>query len=492
MNAKSQNSSVPLRILLDPPPTTLNPRASLDVTGQRINELLFRALIRLDADLTPQPDLAQSYEVLDSGKTWKFTIRQNQKDHEALLINPSKIRECLENYRLGTPASVFKNTLPHWIGTEATQDAVILRLNAPDPNLVRNLSLLRYFRTPQSTQPCSEPSSDSSLIGSGIYRAEKWDFSPDHPFQLIPVDLSSSQRKIELIFVDDDNTKALKLLRGEVDAIQVALSLTKTRWIEHHSDPQFKVLERPGVSTSYLAFNLKDPLLHRKEVRKAIALTIDREKIVRHKHLGFTEIAKSLLPPSVSEYLPSVFELNPSQAESLLDQAGFSRKKDRIRFQLHYKSTPVREGIETALMIKDMLSHIGIEVKIDVVEPAVFFSSIKKGNFQLYSSRWIGISDGSILFRSLHSRQNLNRIHYQDAEMDQILDSAVTELDSQRRKSLLHQAQTKIAQDLPYFPLWHWNVALILSSDLWQKNRDHFSAEKLSLSGSLEPLTHLR
>lgn len=492
INAKSQNPSAPLRILLDPPPTTLNPRASLDVTSQRINELLFRALIRLDSNLTPQPDLAQSYEVLDSGKTWKFTIRQNQKDHEDHPIDPSNIRQCLENYRIGSPASVFKNALPHWIATESTQDAVILRLDAPDPDLARNLSLLRYFRTPQSTQSCSEPRSDSTLIGSGTYRAKKWDFSPNHPFQLIPVDPSLSQRTIELIFVDDDNTKALKLLRGEVDAIQVALSLTKTRWIEHHSDPQFKVLERPGVSTSYLAFNFKDPLLHRKEVRKAIALSIDREKIVRHKHLGFTEIAKSLLPPGVPEHLPSEFELNPSRAESLLDQAGFPRKKDGIRFQLHYKSTPVREGIETALMIKDMLSHIGIQVMIDVVEPAVFFASIKKGNFQLYSSRWIGISDGSILFRSLHSGQNLNRIHYQDPEMDQILDSAITELDSQRRKTLLYQAQTKIAEDLPYFPLWHWNVALILNSDLWLKNSDHFSAEKLSLSGSLEPLTHLR
>lgn len=488
----SHSSPPPFRILLDPPPINLNPRASLDATSQRINELLFRALTRLDSNLVPLPDLASKWEVLDDGKTWKFPILKNQKDQSNQVIDSEKMRQCLENYRIGSPTSVFRTALPHWISTETLNDSVIIRLKAPDPYLPRNLSLLRYFRTSESSTPCSEPLTQSSLIGSGNFKAETWDFSPQNHFILTPSNPSSSLRKLELVFNQDDDTKALKLLRGEVDAIQNSISLSKTRWIEHKAPEQFKVLERPGVSVSYLAFNFNDPLLSRKEVRKAIALSIDRESIVRNKHLGFTHVASSLLSPLLPESSSTAFEYNPNYAETLLDQAGFPRGKEGIRFQLRYKSTPAKEGIETAFMLQDMLGKVGIKIWIDVVEPAVFFASIKKGHFQLYSSRWIGVADGSILYNSIRSGQHLNRIHYLNSEIDQLLDSAVSTTNTHQRILLMKQIQILIAEDLPYFPLWYWDIGLILRKEIWEKNRNSFSGESLSLSGSLEPLTHLR
>lgn len=482
----------PLRILLDPPPTSLNPRASLDATSQRINELIFRALTRLDRNLVPLPDLASSWEVLENGKVWKFPIQRNQKDHSNQVIDAEKMRQCLESYRIGSPASVFRTALPHWISTETLNDSVVIRLKAPDPYLPRNLSLLRYFRTSESSTPCSEPSTDSSLIGSGNFKAEHWDFSPQNHFNLIPADPSTLHRRLEIIFNQDDDTKALKLLRGEVDAIQNSLSLSKTRWIERKAPEQFEVLGRHGVSVSYLAFNFKDPLLSRKEIRKAIALSIDRESIVRNKHLGFTHVAGSLLSPLLPESSSTPFEYNPPHAESLLDQAGLPRGKNGVRFQLRYKSTPVKEGIETAFMIQDMLGKVGIKIWIDVVEPAVFFASIKRGHFQLYSSRWIGVADGSILYHSIRSGQHLNRNSYQNAEIDQLLDSAVSTANTHQRILLMKQIQTLMAEDLPYFPLWFWDIGLILRKEIWERNRNSFSGESLSLSGSLEPLTHLR
>lgn len=481
----------PLRILMDQTPATLNPRATLDASSQRINVLLFRALTRLDSRLVPQPDLAESWEALDSGRVWKFRIRKDLKDHSGTPIGPDQIRQCLENYRNGQPASPLIGGFPGWVETQSDLESVTLRLDNPNPYLHRNASLLRYFRTQGAVTPCSEPKVDESVIGSGDYRAEPWTLFPEDRLRLVSMGSGKpgepSKRGIDLFFVQDDNTKALKLLRGEIDATQNSISLTKARWIESEYGHRFDILQRDGIAVSYLAFNLRDPLLSRLPVRQAITLGIDRERIIRNKLFGFGSRADSFLSPHLPESHTMVFPYDPKKAEALLDAAGLRRTTKGTRFAIRYKSTPAREGIETALMFQDMLGKIGIELIIDVVEPAVFFASIRKGAFQMFSSRWLGVADGSILYSTLHTGQPLNRVGYSKPEMDRLLDQALSEPSLEKRLPLLREVQIKMAEDIPYFPLWFWSTALIL-----KKGWKGLNPEDLSLSGAIDPLTRLQ
>lgn len=474
-----------LRILLPLPPVTLNPRLTIDATGQRLNALMFRGLTRLDADLRPQPDLADRWETQRSGKIWNFRIREGLKDHAELPITPQKVAECLENYRVGNPPSIMRASFPFWKTTAVRGSWVSLELEKPSPFMDRDVSLLRYFTLEGIRSPCSNPENSHVVIGSGPFKPEKWELAPESSLTLLPA--SPGELPIRFLFVQDENTKALKMLRGEVDVMQNALALTKTRWLQQAYPDRIRVLQREGVPVSYMAFNLRDPILGKREVRQAIAESIDREKIVREKLMGFCTLAGSLLSPRLPESLPFSIPHNPAHAEHLLDLAGYPRKKDGLRLSLHYKSTPVREGYELAIMFQEMLKKIGIKLIIDIVEPAVFTHSIKKGLFQLYSSRWVGIADSSILFRTLRSGEPDNRVRYTDSEMDQILDQAITESDLSKRIPMVRAVQTKMSQDLPYFPLWYWNTALIIQKDL-----RGLEAHEISLSGGLEPLTRLR
>jgi peptide/nickel transport system substrate-binding protein len=288
--------------------------------------------------------------------------------------------------------------------------------------------------------------------------------------------------------VPDDNARALKLLRGEVDVTQSSLSLTKERWIQREHAGQFDILEREGTNVSYLAFNLRDKLLARREVRQAISEAIDREGIVRDKLQGMGRVASSLLSPKLPECLPQDFKYDPAHAERLLDATGLPRRggPKGTRFELRYRTNTTREFIETGLMIQEQLGRIGIKVVLDVVESAVFLASIKKGAFQMYSSVWAGISDGSILYQILRTGQAANRVKYSDPEMDRILDAASSEADDRKRIRWSQAAQRMMARDLPYFPLWYWdNMAIV------RKGLTGLRASELSLSGSYEPLTRL-
>ncbi|MCC7442524.1 MAG: ABC transporter substrate-binding protein [Bdellovibrionales bacterium] len=482
----------PITLALDREPPTLNPRRALEAYGQRLGALLFEGLTRLDADLVERPGLARSWHAEAKGTRWRFAIPPGRRDHGGQLITPENVHRCLENYRTGQPTSTVAAGFIRWKSTLLEGNEVVLELDAPDPYLPRNAFLLRYFRVEGASEPCTEPSANSIVWGSGPYRA------PGGPLrELTPADQIllepdpngpwASRSRLRFRFVRDENARALTLLRGEADAIQNGMALSKEDWFRSGRAGAFRVLEREGTNVSYLGFNVRDALLKDPRVRRALALAIPRSEIVRHKHFGFTSIADSLLSPLLAEGSQFPLKFDPKEAERLLDEAGHPRGAEGARFALSYKTTPSSVGSETALLLREAWRKIGVRIEIQLQEQAVFFASIKAGAFQLYSSRWIGVSDGSILLTALHSRQPRNRTGYANPEMDSLLDRALSELDPERRKLLLVKAQALMATDLPYVPLWFWSNALISREGI-----NGLEAQELSLSGAFEPLSKLR
>jgi peptide/nickel transport system substrate-binding protein len=467
--------SIPLEFMMDRPPVSLNPRSTVDANGQRLNALMFRALTRINADLNPQPDLAQSWKFGDGGKSLQFLIPPNSD------ITAQKMAQCLETYRAGKPISPYMGSFPNWLSTEAKGNAVTLHFSKPDPYVVRNLSLLRYFGVKGQEAPCVEPG-NAPLITSGPYTQSPWQSAPDSEMFLKPV--KPGLHPIHITFIEDDNTRVLKLLRGDVDATLNTLSVGKTDWLNRTHSDQFNYIQRDSVRAGYVLFNFRDPILKIQKVRQAIAHAIDRELIAHTKLHDYVVVAGSLLYPSLPESLSTPFAYDPELSARLLDEAGFPLK-DGKRFTIVYKTTPVREGFEQALIFKDMLTKIGVELTLEMVEPAVYLASVRKGNFQMIASVWLGVADGSILYRTLYSKNADNRGAYSNPAVDAILEKAVGEMDDKKRIAEMQEVQRITADELPYFPLFFWGNGLIV-----RKGAPFFSDLKpgdLSLSGALEP-----
>ncbi len=458
----------------------------MDAISQRIGALIFTALTRIDVDLRPEPDLAERWDSSPDGKTWRFEIKDGVTDHDGAPITADLMARCLEQYLRGTPSSAHARAFPGWKKARAQGSNVIVELEGPDPYFDKNVSLLRYFRVADApeAEPCSEPAHGARVVTSGLMRPENWDPAPEHELKLIPV--SERTRPTRFLFVRDESTRTLMLLRGEADLAQNTISLTKTRWIQKDFQDRFLVIERQGTNVTYLAFNLKDPILKDQRVRQAISASIDRASIIQHKFFGLASPAGRFLSPLIPESFQSEFHYDPGVAESLLDEAGYPRNEQGIRFALKLKSTPYRENVETTLIFRRMLAKVGIEVVPEPVEPAVFFSSIRNGAFQLYTSRWVGASDSSIYFRTLKTGQPVNRVSYSNPRMDRLLDRSLTVRDPVERRKLLVEIQSLMGEELPYLPLWYWTNALIIRKEFAAQ----YAGRKISLSGGFEPLVY--
>jgi peptide/nickel transport system substrate-binding protein len=465
----------------------MNPRQTVDAIGQRLQAFLFRALTRVDADLETQPDLADGWKAEDGGKTYRFRLAKGAVDHRGRAITSGLLRKCFENYFVGEPKSPFRASFPNWKAVESTADELVIRLHAPDPYLPKNLSLIRYFGFENDPEnPCREPLDTDVFVANGDYEARPYPLRLEARITLHA--RASDAPDLAFEVVRDETARLLKLLNGESELVLNSFSPTKTDWIVADPKHGYRLVQREGTNSSYLAFNMKDPLLSRPEVRRAIAHAIDREKIVRNLLRGQGSLASSFLSPSLPEGIPTVsFSYDPKRSEELLDRAGLPRGPDGVRLRFKYKTTTQKFGLEFAQVFQEMLSRVGIAIELDPVESSVFFASIRKGNFQMYMGRWIGVSDGSIFHRTLHSESADNRVRYRDSEIDAWVEAASSELDLSKRKALLAKVQAKMLVDLPYFPLWHWSNALIFRDTVAPP-----AVSDISLSGSYTPFARLR
>jgi ABC-type transport system substrate-binding protein len=123
-----------------------------------------------------------------------------------------------------------------------------------------------------------------------------------------------------------------------------------------------------------------------------------------------------------------------------------------------------------AAAIQHDLAEAGIRLEVRSTETQTLFADIVRGNFQLYTAVFVGVTDPDMLRRVFHSAQRppigLNRVHYVNTEVDRLIDRAGASTDETVRRGLYEDAQRIIAADAPYIPLWYRTNVAVYQPDL--------------------------
>ena len=118
-----------------------------------------------------------------------------------------------------------------------------------------------------------------------------------------------------------------------------------------------------------------------------------------------------------------------------------------------------------AAAIQHDLARVGIAVQIRSSEFQTLSADMLRGNFQLYSLQFVGVTDPDMLRLVYHSQlvppAGLNRVFFKNPDVDRLIDEAAAATDDGQRRLLYTEAQQIIAQDVPYISLWYkTNVAI--------------------------------
>jgi len=311
-------------------------------------------------------------------------------------------------------------------------------------------------------------------IGSGPYKIAEF-VADDHVTLTAFADyFEGPPKNAGLIFrvVPDDTMRGLELRKGTVDVVVNDLAPDIVQALK--ADPHLGVTTTPGTDYAYLGFNLRDPLLQDVRLRQAIGYAIDRQAIVDYLRRGLATPAIGIIPPMSWAFEPHVFQFthDPARAKALLDAAGYPDPDGDgplPRLRLSLKTSTTEAYRLQAAVIQRNLADVGIEVDVRSYEFATLFADVLKGNVQLYTLQWVGVTDPDMLRRVFSSTQTppggFNRGYYKNAKVDQLIDSASTAPDDATRRELYGEAQQIIAADAPYISLWYkTNVAVYQST----------------------------
>jgi peptide/nickel transport system substrate-binding protein len=140
------------------------------------------------------------------------------------------------------------------------------------------------------------------------------------------------------------------------------------------------------------------------------------------------------------------------------------------RLRLSFKTSTSEVYRLQAAAIQHDLARVGIAVDVRSSEFQALSADVRRGNFQMYSLQWVGVTDPDMLRIVYHSSQappaGVNRVHYSNPEVDRLIEAASAETDDVRRRQAYADAQRLIARDVPYISLWYKTNVAIFQPDI--------------------------
>jgi peptide/nickel transport system substrate-binding protein len=475
------------RVIVASAPEALDPRFATSAIAGRLSELVACPLVTIGDDLRPLPLLAESIDEQEDG-SYLVNVREGVFFHDGRPVTADDVRFSLLSMKDPALAS------PHRARLDKLTDVVIegprtarLVLSAPHAGLLVDLRgygiLSRAACEPDPAACRMKP------VGAGPYAVATVTDGGDR-LGLVAHDRSPlgpvSIRALDVRVVRDNTARLLAVLDGGVDLVASEMLPTDYDAIERSTGA--RLVRGPGIGFTYFALNVRGPqdshspeVAHTRRaladprVREALARAVDIDLIVETKLRGRAERATGLLPLDhwAKERALPLVDLDVERANTLFDEAGFTRRADGTRFSFEILTTADRTRRSIALLFADAWRAVGIDVEVRVRDFAALYADVQQGAFDGFSLKWTPVVDPDLMswvFSSAHipapGRAGGNRSGYANTEVDDALTGAQRSRDPDERRTLYQSVERALVRDLPLIPLWFEDEILVAGPDL--------------------------
>jgi peptide/nickel transport system substrate-binding protein len=448
---------------------TLDPHQNTDLNTMQVLEQIYEHLVALGRDGTFHPVLAESWELVDE-RTWKFKLRRGVHFHNGEDFTADAVKFTLE--RLADTKDPVRSgpSFRQNLAEVVVQDplTVLIRTKAPYPDLLALLHLSgsvippKYFQSVGKERFAREPN------GTGPYRFAAWRRD-------VQVTLQGNERYWggkpafgEFVYrpIPEAAARVAALVKGEID---VAADVPAERVKELESGRNTRVVSYPGQQIYIGIDTLKTGPLRDRRVRQALNYGIDVDAIVRDVLGGQAVRLNGPMFPTMVGYDPKLkaYPYDPERAKELLAQAGYPGG-----FSV---TLDVPVGYQGAMKLKDVgetvvsyLKKLGVDVTLNLIEPAAATERYQAKQFQMYFYAWGGdYVSGRILEILLYSKTR--GYYYQSPEADSMIAAYQGTMNLRRREELGRTLHRFLHEDAPFVFLYQERATLGLAKRLvWE------------------------
>lgn len=389
------------------------------------------------AGTAPQPGAASHFEVSADGRTYTFHLRPDGRWSNGEPLTAADFvaayRRALEPATAATKAHLFFAVQgARAFATGTTRDFTTVGFRALGPTTLEitlehpNASFPRVVASGPwiPTYPRAAPNalrSPATWVGNGPYVLAEW-----RPHQHLIVRRNSQWHdaaqialdEIRFVHFDDGDAEERAYRAGQIDA---TMAVPTAKLATYAKERPNELQRAEMIETRYLAFNVTHPPLDQPAVRRALALALDRQKLVDLVVRGGQVAADRMLPTAVrtSGISPAVgHRYAPGDARQLLAAAGFPEGKGFPKLELSGWSNPaVLEAIQAMWR-----RELGVEVSLVTRDAKVHLASLAAGSFDIGFVTVIpDLADAAEVLAPFRSTAPDNYSHWRDAEFDAAL-----------------------------------------------------------------------
>ncbi len=460
-----------LTLAIETDPINIDPRFGTDVNSVRVHQLVTNGLIRKDPSANLVPDLAERWENPDD-KTYIFYLRKGIKFHDGTELTAEDVKytyESIMDPEMNSPKAAAYNK----IDSIEILDPYTIKFTLQEVFSPFLIEMAQQIIPQKAAEKQEEKTFTANVIGTGPFKLVEWTHDEQLVFETNPEYYEGAPKieKLVLKIIPDDTVRFLELKQGNVDLVQNAIPPDMVPVAK--ATKGLKVIEKESVVIYYLGFNLEDPILKHVKVRQAIAYAIGRQSLIEYLIKGQASLATGLLSPANWAYEPDVtiYNYDIEKAKALLDEAGYPDPDGdgpEPRFTLVYKTSTAPLRIRIGEVLQDQLKQVGIDVcEIQTFEWAKFYDDIMSGNFQMFTLRWVGITEPDIFYSIFHSSmfspEGRNRGHYSNPRIDELTEQGRRVIAVEERKKIYSEVQKILAEDLPYINLWYPHNIVVMN-----------------------------
>ncbi len=455
-------------------PITLDPALAGDAGSARYIVEIFGGLVTLDRDLQIVPDLAESWEVSRDGLTYTFHIRPDAKFHDGKPVTANDFKYSLDRTaKLGqTVSATAEAYLGDIIGAKDVTrgradeitgvqvvDARTLEITIDEPKayFLAKLTYPTAFVVDQQEVESNPRNWTRKPNGTGPYKMAEWRLNERIILEANQnYHLGAPEVERVLYVLAGGST----LTQYENDELDVAgISTADIERVLSPRDP-LNADYRSGdnLSVSYIGFNVTQPPFDDPNVRRAFAMAINREQIVRVVLKDMLNVATSIMMPGLPGFNEnaSVPEFDPEGARAALAASKYKDAAGLGDVTLTEIGGGANAGIGTQAIIEMWRTNLGVDVSIAQAEPASFFDDLDRGRLQMFDIGWIMDypDPEDIIDLLFHSTSRQNNTHYSNEAFDALVEQARIEGDPTTRLQLYQDAEQILLDDLPWIPLY--------------------------------------